>query len=519
MSRNRIAGSPSSVTLTAAFGWLICVLLSACSTEEPPEPPHSPGESGRRQQLSQAEIEQLRPQVKAFCGDCHAYPEPETFSSAVWRKEVRNGFGFYLESGRTDLSPPPLEKVIQYYTQLAPEELVLPEPKPTSDADRNEWAETGFPFENEGSTSMISSLEKFQQDGRWKIVSTDMGSGAVAILSFADGVLQQQVIASCEHPAKATPCDLDEDGHLDFLVAELGTADPADHQLGKVLWLRGDGEGHYTLKELLSNVGRVADVRTGDFNGDHLTDLLVAEFGWRKSGGIHLLVRKQTAAGEVSFEDRVIDRRHGTIHLPPVDWDGDGDLDFVALISQEHEVIDLFLNQGEGTFTPQRLYAAPEPAFGSSGIELVDFDGDGDLDVLYTSGDTMDSFHLKPSHGVRWLENTGDSELTTHLIGHLPGCYRALAVDLDGDRDLDVVAAAQFPRDVKNLTGERERLLWFEQTAGEFQQHSLAFGARDQGHFALAVEDFTGDGKIDLVTGDYGINGTHQGFALWQQNR
>jgi hypothetical protein len=501
----------------AAVALLSCLLLSACSTDDAPEPSRSPPESSHDRQLSQNEIDQLQPQVKAFCGDCHAYPEPETFSSDVWRKEVRNGFGFYLESGRTDLSPPPMERVIQYYTQLAPDKLALPDPKPIRDSDKTEWKETIIPFENNGTGSMISSLEKFERAGNWKIAATDMNGGAIVILSLAEGTPKQKVIASCEHPAKATPCDLDEDGHLDFLVAELGTADPADHQLGKVLWLRGNEAGDYSVHELLNNVGRVADVRIGDFNGDHLNDILVAEFGWRKTGSIHLMLRKQTEPDLWSFEDRIIDRRHGTIHLPPVDWNGDGLLDFVALISQEHEVIDLFLNRGEGTFTPQRLYTAPEPAFGSSGIELVDFDGDGDLDVLYTNGDTMDSFHLKPTHGVRWLENTGQPALTPHLIGHLPGCYRALAVDLDNDGDTDVVATAHFPRDIKNLKRERERLIWYEQIEGEFQQHTLAFGEKNQGHFTLAVEDFTGDGKLDLVIGDYGADSRRKGLALWQQ--
>jgi hypothetical protein len=212
------------------------------------------------------------------------------------------------------------------------------------------------------------------------------------------------------------------------------------------------------------------------------------------------LIQNESGPDNLSFEHRLIDERHGTIHLPPVDWNKDGHLDFVALVSQEHEVIDVFLNRGDATFTVETLYAASDPAFGSSGISLVDFDKDGDPDVLYTNGDTMDSYHLRPVHGIRWLENTGSLKLTSHLIGPLPGCYRALAADMDQDGDLDVVAVAQLFEKLQNLDGDRERLVWFEQTRGTFRQHTVAQGARNEGHLALAVEDFTGDGSIDFLS-------------------
>ena len=64
------------------------------------------------------------------------------------------------------------------------------------------------------------------------------------------------------------------------------------------------------------------------------------------------------------FESREIDPRHGTIHVPIVDLNRDGKLDFVALISQEHERVVAFLGNGDGTFTPEDLYIAPHPHWG-----------------------------------------------------------------------------------------------------------------------------------------------------------
>ena len=89
------------------------------------------------------------------------------------------------------------------------------------------------------------------------------------------------------------------------------------------------------------------------------------------------------------------------------------------------------------------------PAWGSSGIQVVDFDKDGDPDVLMTNGDTFDDMLPKPYHGIQWLENRGTFPFTAHTLATLAGVLRAQAVDLDGDGDLDVVACALLPADAR----------------------------------------------------------------------
>ena len=101
------------------------------------------------------------------------------------------------------------------------------------------------------------------------------------------------------------------------------------------------------------------------------------------------------------FSERTIDQRHGAVNLPTYDLDGDGDL---ILFSQEHEVVEAFINGGKASFHRELIWAAPDPAYGSSGLELVDLDGDGDQDVLMTNGDSFDR-GAKPYHGVQWLKN------------------------------------------------------------------------------------------------------------------
>src|SRR5207302_1626753 len=125
-----------------------------------------------------------------------------------------------------------------------------------------------------------------------------------------------QVLAHLTAPAHTEVVDFDGDGIQDIIVADLGSFMPTNDRLGKVVWLRGAADGTFTPVTLLDGVGRVADVRAADFNGDGKLDLVVGVFGWRRTGEILYLENRTTDWAKPVFVSHVVDERHGTIHVP-----------------------------------------------------------------------------------------------------------------------------------------------------------------------------------------------------------
>ena len=445
-------------------------------------------------------------QVKAFCGDCHKLPDPKQLPRDAWYDGVKLGFEFYARSGRTDLKPPTVETVVNYYRERAPEMISIPDPPAVDKAwldrfrvEKLDWQDNNYVT---AGVSSLSWLPVFDQNEPL-LVACDFRDGSISALDLRTKGSPRQVLARLNNPCRVEPCDLDADGYQDLLVAELGSTLPSDHRFGEVIFLRRDPANRLFAKIVLStSMGRVAEVRTGDFTDSETADILFAEFGHRQHGGIHMLSNLAEPNEVPKLVSKQIDMRPGTLQILPHDWNNDGDLDFVSLTSQEYESIDLFVNR-RGRFERHVLWTAPDLTYGSIGLRNVDLDQDNDMDLLYVNGDCFDNTYANASHGIQWLENLGNLRFKYHRLADLTCASVAMPADIDGDNDLDIVCAANMPWNVKPLALRRSNatsVAIMEQTSpGKFEMHVIERGLP---HYAcMETADFDNNGKVDFAVG------------------
>jgi hypothetical protein len=380
--------------------------------------------------------------IQKLCSHCHRFPTPAILPRDAWAGKVRmmagmRGFG-------AGMRVPAIADVIAWYERQAPDLLSLASASELPDVQRAEW--TSVPLDHPGRTvdCYTSNVcwHDMKGDGRFELLSADMRYGTVDLWDFRNSDAPvSRLVAEVPHPARIEPVDLDRDGLCDLLIANLGSFSAIDHNLGTVEWLRQRPDGTFERISLCVGLGRVADVRAADLDGDDDLDLVVAEFGWRATGKT-LAFENLGEFPRPKFRRHVIDGHSGGIHAPLIDLNGDGRLDVVVLISQQYEMVATFLNEGDFRFSTREIFRGPHPAWGATGLDPADLDQDGDVDFLVTNGDTFDDGVLKPDHGVTWLENLGNMNFAPRTLVSLPGTHRALAIDADGDGDLDILACS-----------------------------------------------------------------------------
>ena len=412
----------------------------------------------------------------------------------------------------TGLTPPPVERIIAWYESRAPEQLSLATAHQLPDKVSSHWQPV--PPESAGGIPDFFTANVCFSDAIpgplssvIQLLSADLRHGRIELWDTSTRPTPpSRLVGEISHPAHIEPVDFDQDGLCDLLVANLGSFSAIDHNLGSVEWLRQRPDGSFEKITLCDGMGRVADVRAADFDGDGDLDLVVAEFGWRLTGKTRVL-ENSGRFPRPTFVRHDVDARCGAIHVPVTDLNGDGRPDIVVLLGQQYEMVVAFFNEGGFRFSPRELFHAAHPAWGATGLEPVDLDRDGDLDFLVTNGDTFDDDVLKPDHGVTWLENQGHLNFVPHFLVSLPGAHRALAADLDGDRDFDIIACAMAGVSAAkpDLTRSLPSIVLLEQVSpGKFSSAVLERGKCC--HPTLAVSADNGSGTVSFAVGNAFLN-------------
>jgi hypothetical protein len=327
----------------------------------------------------------------------------------------------------------------------------------------------------------------FNGDGLPDLAQADAGSNDVHVLlsagadTFRDTIQANgTLVAGQSYPVGDRPSalvvgDFNGDGVPDLAVANAGDNDVS------ILLGAGDGTfhevtdaaGHPLRPAAGADPGALA---VGDFNGDGIPDLAVADAG---TDTITILLGKGdgTFQALTPFPVPAAPGQHLTA-LTTADFDGDGRADLAVALDGSPGHVVVFLGNGDGTFR-----AGQDATVGNDPVALAaaDFNRDGLPDLA-----TADA----GSGTVSILRGLGGGQFALAESAAVGGTPGALTTgDLNNDGNVDLAGADAASGDVSVLLGKGD---------GAFQApERLAFG---RSPVAVVATDLDGDGSVDLVT-------------------
>lgn len=386
-----------------------------------------------------------------------------------------------------------------------------------------------------GSTE-IRGLAKgdFNQDGFLDVAVTEQPGGPLGLawrvalaLGNGDGTFQPPAVlqhfATDVRPSGILARDVDSDGKLDLLVA-VELSNP-----GQVLFYKGRGDGTFDPALATAMTQPPAGLQSADVNGDGKLDLVTLNGG--NSMSVLLGNGNGTFQTPVNYPAGIL----SVSDLALGDVNGDGAPDIVVSSAQGSGNLSVLLNtnNGSGTFAAAKLYPV-KMAVG--GFYLADFNRDGKLDVVlggafceWTGGNPSGESLTGVNGCMTFIPGAGDGTFTVPVSTPVPvnrspfttpmaefanrGAYgENVARDLNGDGILDVVFGDGGLNLVHvrlgNGDGTFSHTTWVASpgTSVGPQPISVLHPDLSGGTGALAIDDFNGDGVIDIVTAAQGRN-------------
>ena len=169
------------------------------------------------------------------------------------------------------------------------------------------------------------------------------------------------------------------------------------------------------------------------------------------------------------------------------DVDGDGDLDVVSAVAYDDTIA---WSENDGADDPSWTTSViATTASNGRNVHVADMDGDGDLDVVATSLD---------DNTVSWYENDGADDpswTAADIDTNSDGAFGVYVDDMDDDGDLDIVIGSAFD----------DTIAWYENDgAADPSWTKSAIDTSADGARNLHVGDMDGDGDLDIVAASAG---------------
>jgi hypothetical protein len=172
-------------------------------------------------------------------------------------------------------------------------------------------------------------------------------------------------------PEGLVAADFNSDGKTDLAVTSSNNYAPSSYQ---VTILLGNGDGTFNVGQSYTTGSDDIAIAVGDFNGDGVPDLAVAD---RYDATVTVLLGPlDTTTSPVV---NTLLTGHGPFAIVTGDFNGDGKED-IATANYDDGTLTLLLGNGDGTFNNSSV--TPNAGAAPDGLVTGDFNGDGLLDFV-----------------------------------------------------------------------------------------------------------------------------------------
>lgn len=243
-------------------------------------------------------------------------------------------------------------------------------------------------------------------------------------------------------------------------------------------------------------------VSVADVNGDGLIDFFVGG-AFKQSGRLFV----QEPGGKFLAKDLVAGNKYEE-DMGSIFFDANGDnFPDLLVVSGSNEFQEgskyyrprLYMNDGKGNFTLNENAIPSSVNTSAQALTCIDFDGDGDLDIVI-AGRVSNQYPMAPKSYILRNDKGIFHDVTSMVCPELQRAgmiTSVIAVDFDNDKKTDLIIA-----------GEWMPIRFFKNMGGRFREVTNETGlSKTDGMWrSLMAADIDNDGDIDFVAGNLGMN-------------